>query len=232
MESSKTPNKIIDLGNQLVAKLSNAEQADTLSRWIAHYIAEQLAQVEQTTGPDQSAARERCFQSILTLWSHRATLPSGLRPLEEFEPILDLLVRLDPANPRPMWNPLGQRPDEEGELSETTRIIGFIFYLDEIAREFTDMSLRDAVSRAVKPETSLYLSEAIPTDTPHSLPAVRELVRRFRDSEAETDDTAESLARHQQLLDKLGKFCTLCQQVQTSMQTELDTVRAEVGVPK
>lgn len=45
-------------------------------------------------------AEERCFETILKLWNHRSTFPSGSRPFENFESILRALNRLDPENDR------------------------------------------------------------------------------------------------------------------------------------
>ena len=42
MVASETQQKAIALGELLVAELGRRHQADMLSRWMAHYIAEQL----------------------------------------------------------------------------------------------------------------------------------------------------------------------------------------------
>ena len=149
MESSETRTKVIELGDELVAQLSNPEKTDTLSRWVAHYIAEQLVQIEQTKGEDKRANEDRCFQAILTLWSHRSSMPNGMRPLEDFEPILHALDRLDPKNPRPMWHSLGHRPDEEDESTETIKTMDCILSMDRVIRELIETLLHSAVASAV-----------------------------------------------------------------------------------
>ncbi len=212
-----------------MAQLSIPERADTFSRWVAHYIAEQMAAAERAEGSDKSAAEERCFRSILTLWSHRGTLPNGMRPLEDFEVILDTLARLDPENPRPLWRSVSQQqPDEKGESAETIEMIDFIFSMDHVAREVIDMTLHAAVAKAITPETRLYLSDAIPAKSPGNLAAIRVLLKRFdRDDEAK-DVAGEGFRRQQKQIEELGKFCEMCRHIRDGLQTELDALRADV----
>ena len=42
---------------------------DTLARWIAHYIAEQMEVAGNATGEDKLTAERRCFDAILKLWN-------------------------------------------------------------------------------------------------------------------------------------------------------------------
>jgi hypothetical protein len=74
MESSTTLQKTISLGNQLVALLGEEHNVDLLSRWMAHYISEQMSVIGSTTGESKAAAEERCYNTILKLWAHRAAL--------------------------------------------------------------------------------------------------------------------------------------------------------------
>lgn len=69
----------MNLGKKLVKELDLDPGVDTLARWMAHYIAEQIILLEQKSGEEKKLAEERCIDMILKLWSHRATLPNGLR---------------------------------------------------------------------------------------------------------------------------------------------------------
>ncbi|WP_258359417.1 hypothetical protein [Moorella sulfitireducens (nom. illeg.)] len=62
---------------------------DTLGRWMAHYIAELIRKAEETDDPDmRSKVQEKCCETILKLWEHRAMLPRGARPLANLEGVL------------------------------------------------------------------------------------------------------------------------------------------------
>src|SRR3954464_10264175 len=97
--------QIINLGKQLVQSFASEQHGDVdlLSRWMAHYIEQQMMAVENATGAEKVAAEERCFRTIVSLWEHRSTLPNGRRPFESFEPIFEALARLHPDQERPYY---------------------------------------------------------------------------------------------------------------------------------
>lgn len=76
---------------------------DTLSRWIAHYITEQIAIAESATGEEKAGAEERCFNSIMRLWQHRYALPNARSPFKEFTSIFETLQKLNPDNQKPFY---------------------------------------------------------------------------------------------------------------------------------
>ena len=215
MESSEMYRKAIELGKQLVEQLSDDERADTLSQWVAHYIAEQIVLASQTTGEAKKLAEERCFHSILTLWSNRQTLPNGFRPLEEFEPILNALGQLDPDNPQARYHTLNQSVFRKtGEASEVVKIVEFIFGMDRSARVLIDFALKVATAQAVKPETKIYLSEAIPNSPLGNVDLIRELLRRHGPEELSDGGSNEANVRlRQQRIDALREFCRLSQEI-------------------
>lgn len=87
---------VVALGKKLVAELGLDQSADTLGRWMAHYIAE-LMQAAETTEPEtRPELMDKCCSAILDLWQHRRVLPDGKRPFENIEPILRALENLDP----------------------------------------------------------------------------------------------------------------------------------------
>jgi hypothetical protein len=65
---------------------------------MAHYLAEVIVRAEGATGDDRIVAQRECFEIILQLWKHRATLPGPKRPLGSFEPVFRTLERLADHN--------------------------------------------------------------------------------------------------------------------------------------
>lgn len=98
MASSEMQRRIINLGKALVEELGLNPGVDTLARWMAHYVAEQMTIAGNATGDDKIRAEQHCFEIILKLWEHRSSLPNGRRPFESFEPIFRALEKLDPEN--------------------------------------------------------------------------------------------------------------------------------------
>ena len=94
---------------KLVDELGKDPPPDTLSRWMAHYVAELIDAAVNAPVGKRAALRRKCFETILELWSHRADLPRGRRPFEELEPIARALESLDPNNERPRFFTLVRR---------------------------------------------------------------------------------------------------------------------------
>lgn len=93
MQSSAHSKAVLELGKLLVAKLGLAD--DLLGQWVAHDVAARINAVENNPEHATTAMRDECVKAILTLWEHRNTLPSHLRPLQEIEPITRTLAALD-----------------------------------------------------------------------------------------------------------------------------------------
>ena len=90
------PKEILDLGRALVEELGLDPGVDTLSRWMAHYIAELIEAAETAKVEERPAKLAKFADAILKLWEHRHHLPNGKRPFEDLEPILRALESLDP----------------------------------------------------------------------------------------------------------------------------------------
>lgn len=170
MENSEQQTKIINLGKQLVQELDPDNRVDTLSRWMAHYVAEKITKVEQMNlGTDKDAAEKECFETILMLWKHRWSIPSGKRPLEEFEPLLKVLKRLDPENPEPYLNRyfdnnLLDSNDKSEKAKEMAKYIGMVMKIDKVARTSIEFLLQQAAQNVNNERTQTLLDNAAGID--------------------------------------------------------------------
>jgi len=87
MVNSETLVRAISLGKALVQELKLEPGVDTLSKWMAHYITEQIAIAETTTASEKIEADQQCFETILKLWKHRSSLPNNRYPFKNFKPL-------------------------------------------------------------------------------------------------------------------------------------------------
>jgi hypothetical protein len=79
----------VKLGERIVRELACVDWVDTLSRWMAHRVAELMERAEQAqSGPEREAARRDCTDLIMRLWAHRAHRLHG-RPLAEIASFLE-----------------------------------------------------------------------------------------------------------------------------------------------
>ncbi|RRJ90744.1 hypothetical protein [Flavobacterium macacae] len=96
MEKLEVQKKALSLGKLFVKQLKLKAGDDMLSMWMAHYIAEKMANAESAVGKQKAKLDKECFDTILALWKHRWTMQRGSRPLENFELLFEVLQKLDP----------------------------------------------------------------------------------------------------------------------------------------
>ena len=215
MESSETRSKAIDLGKALVQELRREPDVDTLSRWMAHYVAEQIVTAENASGASKAAAEERCFRTILSLWEHRATLPRGHRPFEAFDPILRALAALDPEERHPYYHrmaPTDQQQDNN-EPDSVQVLVDFILGIDFAARLLIQTALNEATEKATSERTKALLENAIPASAAGDIVVLNTLLERARKCRRNAEENnAEARKRIQETLDKLDAFRAVCLQ--------------------
>ena len=111
----------MDLGKALVEELGLDQSVDTLSRWMAHHIAELIESVETAKAEDRQVKTNECANAILNLWEHRHLLPNGKRPFGDMQPILRALESLDPTDDTPRYFRSLRTTVDETELNTETR---------------------------------------------------------------------------------------------------------------
>lgn len=90
------------LGRQIVSELGLEPGVDTLSKWMAHHIAELITDAESQTDPEAKRKKEtQAAESISKLWQHRSKYDNRINPLHDLKPILQVLQTLDPN--RNVW---------------------------------------------------------------------------------------------------------------------------------
>ncbi|RYD85884.1 MAG: hypothetical protein EOP84_00970 [Verrucomicrobiaceae bacterium] len=147
MDNSETHAKAIKLGNELVKLLDLDRGGNTLARWMAYYIAEQIALAEAAVGAEKAKAETNCFNTILKLWQHRSSMPRGMRPFENFDAIFRVLERLDPEAPGGFYRDLWE-PEIEAEANSTEAIASVITAVDKAARVLIEQAVSLASSSA------------------------------------------------------------------------------------
>jgi len=136
---------VIVLGKKLVEELELGNSVDTLSRWMAHYIAELITKVEAARPEERDELSSRCAAAILDLWRHRSVLPNGKRPFEEIEPILRALQSLDPEDDTPRYfRSVRPYPERTAEEAEVQKWLDLANHFDRTAR----MLIRDCLGQA------------------------------------------------------------------------------------
>lgn len=173
MENLSQQERAINLGKLLVKQLGLENSVDTLARWMAHYIAELMTAASKATGKNKAAAEVKCFETILKLWAHRRMLPNRKRPLENFEPIFELLDSIHPDKEQPYYVQIeGQNdlPDKNGDVNAAASVKDWLtiaYEIDKVARTWLNYALTKAAEGANSKATAKWLKNAIvlPDDT-------------------------------------------------------------------
>lgn len=132
MEDSETRKNIINYGKSLVEELNLDPGVDTLGRWMAHYIAEQIKIAENSTGIEKAVAEEKCFETIIKLWEHEVILPGKTKPFTDFEPIFRTLNRLDPERNQNYF--FDRNDSSKGDSEEFNSLLDLAIEIDKVAR--------------------------------------------------------------------------------------------------
>ncbi len=82
--------KIIKLGEKIVDELLLSDGSDTISKWMAHYIAELIERTKNSEGKEKEKYEKECFETILKLWEEIHKVPNIKAPLSRFEKIYEL----------------------------------------------------------------------------------------------------------------------------------------------
>ncbi|MGM0881392.1 MAG: hypothetical protein ACQEXQ_10175 [Bacillota bacterium] len=153
---------------------------DTLARWMAHYIAEQIEIAEQSAGIEKKEAEERCSETILKLWNHRSALPGETRPFVKFEPILRTLKSLDPENERNFF--FGNRDNaSESVPDEIKKWLDVAKGIDEAVRIWLKYVFKQAALAATDESTIEWLENAAALQEEDHFPVI------FRDLHSDTE---------------------------------------------
>ena len=224
MEDLKQQNQIINLGKLLVKELGLEDGVDTLSRWMAHYIADKISFVERLPeGKEKENAQKECFDTILKLWKNRWELPQGKRPLESFEPILNVLNRINPEKEeRFYYNPSdwNLKSDNNVGLDEINKYLKAIEEIDKVARIWIDFLLQQATSVAKDENTENILDNGSPTPHNYDIDTIQLLFDNMEDS-----TTSNIQDKLQKRIGELEKFNKLNELILEEYRKELSNIK-------
>jgi hypothetical protein len=94
---------LLRLGERLLEELKGEGRPDTLTRWMAHYLAERISEINAATGIERKEKERVCADEILKFWEHRRSFPGKARPFEDYDAVLRTLESLDLNDRRPRY---------------------------------------------------------------------------------------------------------------------------------
>jgi hypothetical protein len=167
MEQSEQQKAVLELGKLLVKELDLEKGVDTLSRWMAHYIAEKIKYAESLTeGVKKKNAEKECFTLILDLWKHRWFYKSDRRPLRDFNHLFDILEKLNPEKEEPYYIHFNNVQSEEQEdqsfkPSDLKNLSSLALQVDKVARIWINYLLHEAAQKAKNEKLEKIINNAV-----------------------------------------------------------------------
>lgn len=234
MENLEQQKQIIDLGRLFVKELKLEPGVDTFSRWMAHYIAEKMSIAETSEGSRKKEAEKECFDLILKLWEHRHSLPSGRRPFENFETVLDTLSKLKADRKEPYFylpfNNTDVKQIETADLESKSleQWLKLIEKVDKTARIWIEFALNKAVVHATDKKTKQWIKAALGMTDNSEVKVITSLVveNSLFDIENKEEDfyrkyKSETLKER---IDELSKYAELNALLLNEYQNELKKI--------
>lgn len=228
--------RIINLGKALVQELGLEPGVDTLSRWMAHYIAEQITIAENSTGDEKTKAEERCMETVLKIWERRSRLPDGRRPFENFEPIFRAIERFDPENSRPFYYAQSQMHlSAKNKASKSInngvpKWIDIALGVDRAARVLIEFAFRQAATHAKDKKTKSWIENSADLQGVDELRIIIRLASEYKNGQ---DETARERFREDQRnyfksrIEKLDAFSKFSSSLRTALVTELEKLSTD-----
>ena len=216
--------QVVALGRKLVEELG-AEPVDTLSRWMAHYVAELIDTASNAALEERAAAERKCFETILELWAHRAELPDGRRPLENLEPIVRALESLDPDNDMPRFFGSVRRSINEAEESgQTLSLLECVKGIDFTARVLIGYTLAEAARSALDESKDWVVAAEGAGSGPGFVDILTSFVAGGQDGDEQSDGSKRERERLSDYLERLEAFNNAAARLADDIRARLDAL--------
>lgn len=217
MENSEQREQVIRLGKVLVEELELNPGVDTLARWMAHYVAEQMTIAEESSGDEKRIAEEHCFETILNLWQHRSVFPKGYKPFERFESIFNALDRLNPDSPQSYYyfrNNSSEGNEEDESSNEVLQLVEMANRMDRSARIIIEYFFQQAALLANDEKTTNWVNNAIGIPPDDDISIVVRLMKPYEnlDEATKTNENNQSEII-QSRVRQLDAFIALSQEI-------------------
>ena len=219
--------EILKLGKLLVNELGLESSVDTLSRWMAHYIAEQMKIIDFAQEDEKKQAENRCFETILKLWKHMSYYNGESRPFEDFKPIFDTLNRMNPDNENPYYfqNEYSPREaDGDNENNEVARYLSLATLVDKTARVWLKFLFQSAAEAVVDDKMKKWIEAALPLSE-NTEPSL--IIRLLSNTESEEDTQENNIKYLERRIDQLEKFNAFSDELILMYKKEIDKLQKD-----
>ncbi|MCV3264740.1 hypothetical protein OGZ01_28705 [Vibrio harveyi] len=219
--------EVIGLGKKLLQSFEASERDET-TEWIINYLAEQMYESESSNELSMREAKNKCFETILTLWQHRSHFPHGSsRPFEQFEPVFRALASLDPEDSYPRYYALPEK--EEPNFSEDVRSWVTLGYgLDRTAKSLVSFAFEQAVASAKDEDTANWLSLLHETT---QVDEARVLIAKLRGDNTfeQATEKEQKIERYTKRIDQLKAFNSISSALVDDLEEKIKQLKEDAN---
>lgn len=180
---------VLSLGQQIAASL---DEQDVLSRWMAHYLASRLAELESLDGDARDVAEAEVAALIVQIWEHRQAVAFRGDPLALVDSVERAISRLDPSisGPFTYYPAFDDQPGPTAADIETNSLLKLAIEVESAAKDLVRSLVQHAASVAVNRDADwVQASQAVQPA------AFRDLVRLLEYGDAAEEEDPAQAAR-------------------------------------
>lgn len=219
---------VLKLGQKIVDEFGLDKSCDTLGRWMAHYIAEKMTDVEAATGEESEERKFQCAEAIFYFWRHRNDIAGSMGPFKDLEPVFNTLATLDPDETAPRYyRNIRMAAEEDETSSETTDWLELASGIDNAARILISYCIVEAARKSLdKSKEWVTLADAVGKGDDFDLNVVKKVIK---DTDTLAPETKKELApeKLKDMIGKLNAFTSLANSLSDHFAEMLGEVQAE-----
>ncbi|KIL50828.1 hypothetical protein KR50_07090 [Jeotgalibacillus campisalis] len=215
----------MNLGKAIVKELDLNKSTDTLGRWMAHYIAEQIDRATTADEVNKEGLEKDCFEAILKLWEHRTFLPGENRPFKNYDSILKVLDKINPDNKSPFYFDSRDLTNDLETTEEVRKWLGIADTLDKTVQITMNYVINQAALCATDERTRTWLENSISISDSDDIPLFLRLLRDMEFDDTEGTQVEKEQERRKYLLlriKELEAFVDINRVIINSYKRELE----------
>lgn len=149
----------MELGRKIVHELDLEPGVDTLAKWMAHDLAEQIQKCEEVGDEGRERAFSECRETIHRLWDHLLNDPQRLPAFKDCDQLIRTLASFTEETPRYYAN-YHQINLKDNEPTESQKWLRIAEGVDYTAQSLIDYAISNAIEHAASKETVEWLNSA------------------------------------------------------------------------
>jgi len=221
---------VLALGQHLVIELNLDERGDTLSRWMAHHVAELINQAQTLTqSRERNEAQKQAVETILKIWERRENLPHRAYPLAPFKDLLKILTLLQPNNNPYRFSHLSRIDQLAAVLFDLLTRLTILLLLTHVANQKKATKSSHAAVKAMTDEEQEVLNKLNDWSSLLPVPAKTAKTKAAATKKRPRSSRLEVKALHKSMIAFIDESTRALADLRNELNKNLSSKKAELG---